>query len=227
VFRTPPTKRLHNEIAALQNRLAIDQAALDAVRKIRADEDREYATRAAERKRFAQLQQLDDFIAGKITHFVVKEDYRESVEIHEFESFIQARDESRYDKKLRLLSLYGDSKGDLSWRIDRYSDGSGDSWKHGNCWPATSCEDALEKASAWLEARYAEWRKETGHAKFKSASYAACAQKIGLLVPDDVAAHAAEIEKTRRSSTLESATKALREAQSKYEAALAEHGDPQ
>lgn len=218
VFRTAPTEKVHGEIAALQNRLAIDRAALDAVRKMRADEDREYTQRVASRKQFAQLQKLDDYIAGKITHFVVQRSYSESVSIETFDSFIKST-EDRYERKLRLLALYGDSKGNLSWNVDRYSDGSGND--SGYYWPATSYEEAMQKAAEWLDARYAEWRKATDHNRNKSAVHAACAIKLGLVVPDDVAEDAARVAAIVDESRLKSAREAFAKAQTELENALA------
>jgi hypothetical protein len=218
VFRTAPTEKVHGEIAALQNRLAIYQADLDAVRKMRADEDREYTQRVASRKQFAQLQKLDDYIAGKITHFVVQRSYSDSVSIETFDSFIKST-EDRYERKLRLLSLYGDSKGNLSWNVDRYSDGSGND--SGYYWPATSYEEAMQKAAEWLDARYAEWRKATDHNRNKSAVYAACAIKLGLVVPDDVSADAARVAAIVDESRLKSAREAFAKAKTELENALA------
>jgi hypothetical protein len=214
VFSSPPTEKLHNEIAALQNRLAIEQASLDAVRKMRRDEDAEYATRTAERKRFAQLQKLDDYIAGKITHFVVVRQHYDDMAITDFESFIKST-EHRYERKLRLLSLCGDSKGNLSWNVDRYSDGSGGD--SGYYWPATSYEEALQKAHEWLIERYAELRKADPDRRQKALTYAASAEKIGLTVPDDVAAWVAEMKDSQRQSNLNSARAELEKAQKRLD----------
>lgn len=214
VFSSPPAQKLHNEIGALQNRLAIEQASLDAVRKMRRDEDAEYATRANERKRFAQLQKLDDYIAGKITHFVVVRQHYDDMTISAFDSFIKST-EDRYDRKLRLLSLYGDSKGNLSWNLDRYSDGSGGD--SGYYWPATSYEEALQKAHEWLTERYAELRKADPDRRQKALTYAGSAEKLGLAVPDDVAAWVAEMKESQRQSHLKSARAELEKAQKRLD----------
>lgn len=66
------------------------------------------------------LERLDDFIDGKITHYVQDPDFR-SPQIVDIKNT-----ESKYSKKkLRLLTLFGESDGDLSWGLNRYSDGSG------------------------------------------------------------------------------------------------------
>lgn len=213
VFRSPPTAKLHGEIAELEARLSATRAELYQVQEQRRTEDREYAARAAARKQFAQLQKLDDYIAGKITHFVVVADYSEQLSIEEFESFIKS-DENRYERKLRLLSLYGDSKGNLSWHVDRYSDGSSSS-NHGFYWPATSYEEALQKANEWLCGRYEEVRKAEPGRRGRALTYAASAEKLGLAVPDDIAAWVAEMKEAQRESNLKSARAELVKAQAK------------
>lgn len=221
IYRTPPTPKLHVEIADLEAKIGAARTELNQIREQRREEDREYAAMINQRKQFTQLQKLDDYIAGKITHFVVQRSYSDSVVIETFDSFIKST-EDRYERKLRLLSLYGDSKGNLSWNVDRYSDGSGN--ESGYYWPATSHEEALQKASEWLEGRYAEWRKATDHTRHKSAAYAACAASLGLVVPDDVAADAERVLAAHNESRLKSAREALAKAQTEFDNALAKAG---
>lgn len=222
VFKEPPTAKLHAEVAELANQVKEACDALQLVRKERAAEDAEYSRRTAARKHFAQLERLDDFIAGKITHFVVLNDYSDRITIQTFDEFMPVI-EDRYTKKIRLLCLYGDSKGQLDWRAERYSDGSGDGWKHGNCWPATSYDDAMEKAEAWLNRRVAEWRKvaDDHHEKHKSLPYAESAVALGLCVPDDLAAHADAMRKKHDKYALEQAEKEFLRSKQRYEEALA------
>jgi hypothetical protein len=215
VFSKPPAEKLHGEIARLQNLLAAEQAALDAVRKMRADEDREYATRTAERKRFAQLKKLDDYIARKITHFVCERYYSSGVEIQTFEQAMTSN-ESRYDKKLRLLSLYGGSDGDLSWHVDSYSDGSGG----GSGWyfPATSYEEAVTIAAQRLDERYRKMRgSDPDRERCYASGLAASARKLGLDVPEDVAAWASEIDEKTHQSNLATARKQFEDAKKRLQ----------
>lgn len=220
VFTTPPTQKLHAEVAEIQQKIAEAQQQLHAVREQRRAEDDQYAARAALRKQFAQLQQLDDFIAGKITHFVVLDYYSRAVQIEEFGSFIKSN-EDRYERKLRLVALYGASNGDLSWNIDRYSDGSGSNGRSGYCWPATSYEDALTKAQAWLDKAYAKWKAETGYERNYSVSYVECAKKLGLTVPDDMVQHAAELASAAHERAIKSAREEVEKAQARLNAELA------
>ena len=70
-----------------------------------------------------QLAQLFDFLAGRITHFVVvnhgyNEGYTRSISIETFKDAMTV-DDNWPRGQLKLLSLCGDSKGDLAWRINR------------------------------------------------------------------------------------------------------------
>lgn len=212
IFAKPPEQKLHGEIARLEKLRAAEQAALDAVRQMRRKEDAEYAQRAAERKRFDQLKKLDDYIAGKITHFVVEPYYSSGVTIQTFEEAMKSN-ESRYDKTLRLLSLYGGSDGDLSWRVDYYSDGSGSSHS-GWYFPATSYEEALAIAAKRLDDRYKKMRgSDPDQERHYASGLAASARNLGLDVPEDVAIWAAEQNEKARQSNLDHARKQLEEAQ--------------
>lgn len=210
IYRTPPTAKLHGEIADLEAKLNAARIELNQIREQRREEDREYAARSSERKRFAQLQTLDDFIAGKITHFFTVEGYGERMSIQTFDEFMVSK-EDRYERKLRLLSLFGGSKGDLAWYVDRYSDGSGGS--NGRCFPALSYEDAVRLSSEWLDGRYADVRtKEHKHASLELAS---AAERFGLKVPDDIAQWAKQTADTAHEKNLQYARKQVEDAQAK------------
>jgi hypothetical protein len=69
-------------------------------------------------KNFDKLQYLLDFIDGKVTHYVFIR--WSTIEIIEYKD-----SKSEYSHDMKLLSLFGSSKGDIAWRINQYSDGSG------------------------------------------------------------------------------------------------------
>jgi hypothetical protein len=70
-------------------------------------------------KRHIAIDRITDFLDGKITHYVCF-NYAEItvIPIENSMSLGSSRD-------LKLLSLYGGSRGDLSWKLHCYSDGSG------------------------------------------------------------------------------------------------------
>lgn len=210
IYRSPPTVKLHGEVAEIEAKLNAARAELSQIRQQRHQEDREYAARANERKQFAQLKTLDDFIAGKITHFFVVEGYGERMSIQTFDEFMVSK-EDRYERKLRLLSLFGGSKGDLGWYVDRYSDGSGGG--NGRCFPALSYEDAVRLASEWIDGRYADLRtKEHKHA---SLDLSKAAERFGLKIPADIKQWAAQTAASIHESSLKQARKQFDDAQAK------------
>lgn len=124
------------------------------------------------------LRNLEAFIEGKMTHFVVKR--FSSIEILTKDQALD--DNDCYDKGVKLLSLFGTSKGNMSWKLNQYKDGSG-TWTE--VYPATSLEDAKAQAAdllneAWEEVRSGSTAYLTTHVK--------SAAEIGLPIPDDIAA---------------------------------------
>lgn len=61
------------------------------------------------------LRQLEDFISGNVKWIII-DGWRTSLDNIE---------KLKYEDKIRLISLYGHSNGDIGWRINSYNDGSG------------------------------------------------------------------------------------------------------
>lgn len=89
-------------------------------------------------KQVPALEYIEAAIERRFTHIVERSAYASRYNIGAVEEVLASND--RYSKGLRLLSLYGDAKGDLQWRISHYSDGSGGST---DAWPFPSEEEAL------------------------------------------------------------------------------------
>jgi len=94
-------------------------------------------------KQYKQLKTLDKFLDGKITHYAIL-DYRPEI--------IDSKEaKSEYgDGALRLLVLYGKSNGDLTWKLNRYYDGSG---SYTEVIPCISYEEALEEMQKWIDSK--------------------------------------------------------------------------
>ncbi|MBR8434793.1 hypothetical protein KDW37_28935 [Burkholderia cenocepacia] len=213
VFSTPPVEKLHAEVLALQADLAAARDSLREVRAVRTAEDREYMARAALRKQFAQLKKLDDFIAGKITHFVLTQKYSQKIWIQTFDDFMKPAD--RDGRATRLVSLFGDSKGDLAWYRDQWSD-PGTSGAGGECYPATSLEEAQQIAASCIEKRFTDAREAT-HGGV-AAELVGIATAMGVAVPQDISDRATEFNEQSHASKLKNA----REQLAKAEAAVRE-----
>lgn len=93
-------------------------------------------------KEHKTLARLDDFLAGKLTHYVVHRWGK--VEILD-----ASKETCGGGEGLRLLVLFGKSKGNVGWRQNRYSDGSGQDWDHVT--PCTSLEEARVEAQDLIE----------------------------------------------------------------------------
>lgn len=151
LFDNPPTAKVAAKVAALTEELARKQVELNRV-----IDDLEAATRRrteliASLSQVPTLQYVDDFIAGKITHYVFTSAYGD-LEILPIEK-TKERD------GFKLLTLFGSSDGCLSWRLNQYVDGSGSSRA---VIPARSEEEAREKAEEWVlrsirDGQYEHW----------------------------------------------------------------------
>lgn len=96
-------------------------------------------------------------ICGEYTH-VLTEDYYDGIVIHEWTpELFTTTDYRHYDKikkfeSVRLISLFGywNDRKPMTWRVSEYSDGSG---RDTTFTPCVSLDDALNKASAIINAK--------------------------------------------------------------------------
>jgi uncharacterized membrane protein len=208
VFTTPPTEQLHVEVRELEQQAASIRQQLDAMREERRALDAEHKARAERIKRHEQLARLDDFIAGRITHFVV---IGGSVKVQEAAKEL-ASDESRYDKALRLLSLYGGTKGDLTWKLNRYSDGSGSSTE---VIPCLSFDEAMAAARKRVAADMDALRPVVADRPWQMEGTLKSAAELGMEVPADLAALMSAYRLKTARDQLEKARTALADAQAR------------
>lgn len=146
VFSEPPKAKLDAEIATRKSEL---QGILDAIfmaRDALSKAERESKERIARLSRLAALEHLEDWIEGRITHY-----YDPSF----FRIIDRNNTACNYDaKRYRLLSLYGDSFGNIAWELGQYSDGSGNGTV---VVPCRSYEEArtrlAESVAGWRDVR--------------------------------------------------------------------------
>ncbi|APQ14691.1 hypothetical protein BJP27_24260 (plasmid) [Pseudomonas oryzihabitans] len=176
LFADPPTGRRAQQIAILDEQLAQRRQELaqlnDQIRAAKIDQ----GSLLERLKQHQALQRIDDVLAGRITHVV-------SVE-HGTIAVRSADDlsDTSWNGKARLLSLFGNAKGDLEYQLNRYADGSGDKYE---AWPCFSQEEATAKAVELIEE---QMDKCTQGGKAPSArllqSYVGHLQKFGAPVPE-------------------------------------------
>jgi len=146
VLTTSPMPKLAEDLIGLQKRIEENIKIRDEINYEICSKKRELSNidsdifkRKPALAQHKELENLDLFIQGKITHFIFIDSGR--YEIKEFNESIELSD--RYDRnKFKLLTLYGNSKGNLSWGINEYSDGSG---SNKPVYPCISKEDAESK----------------------------------------------------------------------------------
>lgn len=147
-----PKQKAEAKLVELTAKCDAARIELAGIMKERGALDGEIRARAERIKRHEKLRLLDDYIAGKITHFVVVPEYYQKVEVKPLVDALKTDD--RYGRDMKLLTLYGDSKGDLQFRINRYSDGGGGSAI--DAYPFTSEDEAKAFAKELAAKKLAE-----------------------------------------------------------------------
>lgn len=136
VYDKAPVERMDNEFVALQSN--IDDLHKKQAEASKAFQEAKAAIEAQKAKlgRVEKLRMLEDFIDGKITHYVEFCGWSEPKIIPLKDTVSEYGD----GKMLRLLTLFGNSNGNLAWKLNRYRDGSGCDTE---VFPVTSEAEAL------------------------------------------------------------------------------------
>lgn len=180
----PPIAVVSAELQELQARIAAARAQLSEANADLRGLERERDERMQRLQNHPKLQRLEDFLAGRISHFVLTSPYGTTVEIKTLEEVLAQDDPADRKEKFKLLSLFGRSGGDIQWAVNRWSDGSG-TWREGQ--PFTSYEDALQFASDRIDAEWEAWRASPENYRWLANPITA-ATALGLPIPEDVQA---------------------------------------
>lgn len=146
-FLEPPRVLYDKTIEELTDKKAGLLAEIASITARQANLQQEEKQRLARLKQHEGLGLLEDFIDGKITHLVV--DHYDDITIQS----AAVESEDKRPAGLRLLSLYGDTKGDLSWRVSAYEGHHGG---EKNIVPARSFEEARTIARARIDSQIAK-----------------------------------------------------------------------
>lgn len=121
VHEKAPTQKYDDEIGELTKEISRLRETKRTM-KLRIKEiEKEAETQFEKYKNWPDLKLLDQYVNEKITHYVVLGAYGYSLDIVEFETAIC----ENWTNQLKLLTLFGGSKGNLEWKLNRYSNGSG------------------------------------------------------------------------------------------------------
>ncbi len=174
VFKQPPVAKYNEELKALHVEIAAARKALAESRETERMEERQ---RAAKFKKTGILKGIEDFIDGKITHYVEHESPYGPPKVIAVAEAVSRGQDNNYRKLLRLLTLGGSLReGNLTWILNEYSDGSGSS---GKCvTPCKSLEEAEAAAKKAVVAHFANSSRQ-----YRSENWAAAADKFAVAVP--------------------------------------------
>jgi len=153
VFSNPLTEKISTEVLNIESKISeLKKQKNEMEAEIKSQQELE-KTKSTLYKQYSQLKRLDDFIAGKITHYVF---LGWDLIIKPF-AIAKTRDMEEWEKGTKLLSLFGASNGNLEWRINEYKDGSG--W-YKTVIPCLSYEEAVNTLKNHITESLNNLRKE-------------------------------------------------------------------
>jgi len=195
VFKVPPVQRLHAEIVEQDMRLQTLRKQVSDARLEVAEIECSARERAARLAQHRNLQQLDDFFAGKVTHLV----YEEDGSIKTLSDALERTDEWK-SNSIRMLALYGDEGGGYSktkvavrpvWKVCEYHDGSGSRKDVVLC---LSLDQAKQEQLRIIAARWDKHRSAKQNA-WGLPDAVKLAREVGAPVPDDILEQHADMER--------------------------------
>lgn len=226
VFEKPPVPVVHEEVAAARaelEQLELQVAEREGQLRELQQGDRDRLTRLKEHRLLARI---DDWLAGRITHFVTWSRYSDEVKVETFDAVMLSEKERRamYGRGVPLLVLYGSLETDHEIHrtgIEWFRVSEGDLLR---LIPCSSEEDARAIAIKAVGHQVEAWRKnhagrrpnaETWRYENSSDRLAASLTSLGLDVPEDLAAWRAECASAGAAERLAVARKAAAESQQK------------
>lgn len=178
VYDRPPVDALHTDITKLETR----QAGLrESVRALE-ETERGVKKRVEALKVYDQLARVEDFLSGKITHYVLYGNYYSNQFPIPRISTPQAEisGDDQYGE-VKLLALYGTRERTLEWKLNRYSDGSGDK---SHCIPCCSLEEAQQKAREILAESISKYKVPDQYNCQHGLELVQAAKTYGVPLPD-------------------------------------------
>jgi len=185
IFDRAPVELIDGRISMKEAQLAEIQAKLDERQKEIRDTEQQYRVRLELLKKHESLQLLEDFMEGRITHYVLKSEYGGKPSIMEVTKSVPTdRDDhdARYYKRIKLLAFTGKLHGDQAqWTLSSHSKYFWDSSERVHL--CRSYEEALVVigklcSDAWDELRSSDHPSPS--------SWIEIATKYGIAIPEDI-----------------------------------------
>ncbi len=118
VYDKAPTEKFDERIAILEKKIKVLREEERELDKTMRDEKAKHKALLFKFNSYEKLAMLENFIEGKITHYVITGYDGQIIEFNDTKCGYGKHD-------LRLLTLFGKTNGDLTWNLNHYSDGSG------------------------------------------------------------------------------------------------------
>ena len=198
LYSHPPLVALHDEALRLEK---LKAKARQEISDLRAERDKLKICPKALTEGMAQQEailRVIEFVKKPPTHMVIDVDYRR-VEVGTVES-----------RETKLVTLFGDSKGDLAWRINQYWDGSGNL---GKCQFYSSETAAMEGAKALVQERLDALEKRGGTDWTNRHMNAIADAVFGVAIPASLVARDREHQQQKKDKAVAKAEKELKKAQ--------------
>jgi hypothetical protein len=219
LFKQAPRAMVDDELTRLNEEAANLRTEISRLKKEVLDVERESAERLKKLSAYKGLEHLEDFVEGRITH-LLGESY-DDINILPI-SHINKLDSGGWGGQIRndgvkLVSLFGDSKRDLTWKVNQYRDGSGSNWQ--TILPCMGEEEAERKRKEWIATKLdnAEKLNEYGVVK-----YVKLALKYGVFIPEAILEEYNCTLRQRKSERRERLIKNIADAQAELDAMASE-----
>lgn len=149
IYDTPPTEVVAIQIRKLQSEVEELQSKKSELESLIKEDRSKWSEISKKCLQYKALEGVFDFVEGKITHYVIAHEYGGVLEILE-----RSKSTCEFAERgeVRLLTLYGKSKGDLQWRLSTYTDHSGYNKKE--VYPTRSLDEANEVISRLAQERF-------------------------------------------------------------------------
>lgn len=198
VFDNPPVEAQHKEIAHLESMVTQLRNKLSTLQGEVSKAEHAHKERLAKLKQYEPLKFIEDFLDGKLTHYVIVGRYNSEI-IRLSTPAEEIDTESRWEKKQKLLSLFGTpSTREIGWWLDQEQ-----------VFPFTSLEAARAKAAELLTKAFDLARTHP----FNAERVVQSAKAINMPVPDDILQLVREQREKSAQTAVEKARKELANAE--------------
>ena len=149
------------------------------------------------------------FLGGEITHAYCGGYYPKIYAVDDDHFFMKDSWNGRTIEDLKIITLFGKTNGDVSFKLGQYSDGSGSS---SEIKPATSYEEALGFAQEELEERCEAWLDPDKKVPSLGPSFKHWEEVGGIVIPKAAQKKREKLAKEQKQKEVDELTEKLKEA---------------